>query len=75
MKIRYIALFPILFIISLSMLLTVSASYKMETATKSNSFTIAVVEDKRLTIDWVTSQSIQLNYYNEEDINEINNFD
>lgn len=75
MKIRYIALFPILFIISLSMLLTVSASYKTETATKSNSFTIAVVEDKRLTIDWVTSQSIQLNYYNEEDINEINNFD
>lgn len=75
MKIRYIALFPILFIISLSMLLTVSASYKMETAIKSNSFTIAVVEDKRLTIDWVTSQSIQLNYYNEEDINEINNFD
>lgn len=57
------------------MLLTVSASYKTETATKSNSFTIAVVEDKRLTIDWVTSQSIQLNYYNEEDINEINNFD
>lgn len=75
MKIRYIALFPILFIISLSMFLTVSASYKMETATKSNSFTIAVVEDKRLTIDWVTSQSIQLNYYNEEDINAINNFD
>lgn len=75
MKIRYIAVFPILFIISLSMLLTVSASYKMETATKSNSFTIAVVEDKRLTIDWVTSQSIQLNYYDEEDINEINNFD
>ena len=75
MKIRYIALFPILFIISLSMLLTVSASYKMETATKSNSFTIAVVEDKKLTIDWVTSQSIQLNYYDEEDINEINAFD
>lgn len=75
MKKKYIAFFPILLIMSLSMLLTVSASYKMETDTKSNSFTIAVVEDKRLTIDWVTSQSIQLNYLNEEDISENNNFD
>lgn len=57
---KYIAFIPILFIISLSMLLTVFASYKMETDTKSNSFTIAVVEDKRLTIDWVTSNSIEL---------------
>lgn len=65
MKIKCVKTLLLISIICLSMYITAIAGYTAETETKVNSFTIAPIEERRFTIDWVDVNSIELNYLDE----------